>query len=234
MLASHNVIADLVNCAEWADRLVRTDLIRGFVVTENDYTSNFTSAFRREINSRCLPGVSAHSQVLSPPTERKTGTDGCIILRNKTHFKVGLFEAKWPRLSTHTNCWDSLQKSSGTSHFDSQLARQHSLSGFAIWEMFYSEEPYALSPLFPQFGSACVWHDDAFAVSSSRTQNTPWTDSELVSLLKTSVKSIGEIVESICICKKGTPFASDYMHFQLLELGIKGEVLVIDLSSSDY
>lgn len=142
MRAPLNVISELANCAEWADRLVRADLMHGIVVSENDYTSNFTSALRREINSRAIPGVSAHSQVLTPRIERKTGTDGCIIFRNKSHFKVGLFEAKWPRLSTHTNCWDSMQKSTGKSHFDSQLARQHPLNNFAVWEMFYSEESY--------------------------------------------------------------------------------------------
>jgi hypothetical protein len=105
MLAPPNVIYEVVGCAEWADRLVRADLIQGFVVNENDYTSNFTSALRREINSRSIPGLAAHSQVLTPTVERQTGTDGCIIFRNKTNFKIGLFEAKWPRLSTHTNCW---------------------------------------------------------------------------------------------------------------------------------
>ncbi|EHQ05552.1 hypothetical protein [Leptonema illini] len=149
MLASPHVIAEVADCARWADRLVRADLIHGFVVTENDYTSNFTSAFRREINSRRLPGLSAHSQVLTPSVERRTGTDGCIVFHNQSVFKVGLFEGKWPRLSTHLNYWDSIQKSGGRSHFDDQLARQAALSGYAIWEMFYSEEPYGPTSCFP-------------------------------------------------------------------------------------
>ncbi len=233
MLAPPNVIDVLVNCAEWADRLVRADLIEGFVVTENDYTSNFTSALRREINSRCLPSISAYSQALSPPTERKTGTDGCIAFCNGTYFKVGLFEAKWPRLSTHHNCWDYLQNSSGRSHFDSQLARQHSLIYPAIWEMFYSEEPYGSSIHFPQFGSACVWHDDAFAFSASRNQNSPWIDSELVSLLSTRMQPIGKIIRSICMCERGTPIPIDNMQSMLFDLGIRGELLVINVANID-
>lgn len=233
MLASRYIIHQIVTCAEWADRLVRADLIRGFVVSENDYTSNFTSALRREINSRNLPGVHAHSQVLTPTIERKTGTDGCIIFRNRTHFKVGLFEAKWPRLSTHTNCWDSLQKKTARSHFDDQLDRQHSLTTFAVWEMFYSEEPYGANTLFPIFGSACVWHSDAFAVSSTRNQALPWSDTELVSLLGARGEGIDEIVRSILECNQGHPYSTNSMMEQLRELGIKGKVLMVDLGDAE-
>lgn len=230
MLAPVHVINEIAGCAEWADRLVRADLIRGFVVTENDYTSNFTAALRREINSRNIPGLSAHSQVLTPAVERKTGTDGCIIFRNNSQFKIGLFEAKWPRLSTHTNCWDSLQKSTSESHFDNQLKRQSSLSDFAIWEMFYSEEPYGTNPLFPTFGSSCVWHTEAFAVSSARATTLPWTDAELVAMLSASGIGIGGIVRSICNCTHGEPHPTDSMQGLLSDLGIKGDVLVIQFS----
>ena len=149
------------------------------------------------------------------------------------HFKVGLFEAKWPRLSTHTNCWDSLQKSTATSHFDSQLDRQHGLMSFAIWEMFYSEEPYGANPLFPQFGSSCVWHSDAFAVSSVRNHATPWDDTELTLLLGNYTNGIGHVVTSILECKQGLRYPADSMAEQLRELGIKGKVLVVYLGDTD-
>lgn len=237
MLAHHDVINQLADCAKRADRLVRADLVHGFVVSENDYTSNFTSALRREINSRAIPGVSAHSQVLTPSVEQKTGTDGCIIFRNQTKFKVGLFEAKWPRLSTHVNCWDSIQKSTTTSHFDYQLEKQASYlssTGYAIWEMFYTEEPYGANPLFPRFGSSCVWHADAFAISSKRIQTKPWTDTELTSLLKTRKTNIGNVVKSICKCKKGICYPTNGIRYSLENLGIKGEVLVIDMDEQQY
>lgn len=232
MLASKDIIYELMDCATWADRLVRSDLIKGVIVSENDYTSNFTSALRREINSRAIHGLSAHSQVLRKEIEHQTGTDGCIIFHNRSHFKVGLFEAKWPRLSTNSNCWDSLQKSTKKSHFDSQLKRQHALGNkFAIWEMFYSEEPYGSNTLFPRYGSACVWHADAFNVSSTRVQKNPWTDKELTSLLSTSMQSIATVVKAICTCHHGFPLSVDGMENQLRELRINGEVLVITLDS---
>jgi hypothetical protein len=230
MLATSSVIDQVVGCAEWADRLVRADLINGFIVTENDYTSNFTSGLRREINSRAIPGLVAHTQVLTPAVERRTGTDACIIFRNRDTFKVGLFEAKWPRLSTHTNCWDSLQKSTSKSHFDSQLDRQRTLSGSAIWEMFYSEEPYGANPFFPEYGSSCVWHADAFAISSARSQAAPWTDAELTALLAAKKHAIGDVVRSICECSEGLAQPVDMMQSHLRELGIKGKVLVISLA----
>lgn len=233
MLALPHIIDAIEDCAEWADRLVRSDLISGVVVSENDYTSNFTGALRREINSRSLPGISAHSQVLTPRVERKTGTDGCIIFRNKNHFKIGLFEAKWPRLSTHTNYWDSIQKSTSKSHFDSQLDRQSGLAPYAVWEMFYCEEPYGANPLFPHYGSSCVWHPDAFVASSARNQANPWDDTELTALLSASGKNIGHVVRSILECTKGRRYPVDSMEGQLRELGIKGKVLVIDLGDAD-
>lgn len=228
MLAPPDVIDQVVACANWADRLVRADLIKGYVVTENDYTSNFTCALRREINSRCIPGLVAHSQVLTPKVERQTGTDACIIFRNPDFFKVGLFEAKWPRLSTHANCWDSIQKSTSKSHFDSQLKRQHDISGTAIWEMFYSEEPFGMNSHFPGYGSACIWHRDAYAASSTRTQTVPWTDAELTALLAGHMRGIGQIVQAICECAEGQRYPVDMMQSHLLDLGMKGSVLVID------
>lgn len=233
MLAPQPIIDQIASCAKWADRLVRSDLISGFVVSENDYTSNFTSALRREVNSRNLPGISAHSQVLTPRVERKTGTDGCIIFRNTNHFKVGLFEAKWPRLSTHINYWDSIQKSTGKSHFDSQLDRQSSLTSYAVWEMFYCEEPYGQNQLFPQYGSSCVWHSDAFVASSARNQTVPWDDTELTTLLTANGTDIEHVVESILECKKGRRYPVDSLEGHLRELGIKGKVLVIDLGGED-
>ena len=98
--------------------------------------------------------------------------------------------------------------------------------------MFYSEEPYGANTLFPKFGSACVWHADAFAVSSGRGQTAPWDDIELTTLLGTSMRGIGDIVRDICMCNQGVPLPAEGMQDQLRELGIKGKVLVIDLADS--
>ena len=155
------------------------------------------------------------------------------FFRNKDHFKVGLFEAKWPRLSTHINYWDSIQKSTAKSHFDSQLDRQSSLTSYAVWEMFYCEEPYGANQFFPHYGSSCVWHSDAVVASSTRNQAIPWDDTELTALLSASRRSVGHVVRSILECTEGRRYPVDSMEGQLRELGVKGKVLVIDLGDAN-
>lgn len=124
MIFSKKIIQSLSVAAYWSDREVRSDLITGYIANENDYTSNFTGTLRRKINAMALTGLSATSYVLKPKIERKLGADACIIFANETEFKVCIFEAKWPRLSMHTNHWDSIQKSTGYSHFDEQVEKQ--------------------------------------------------------------------------------------------------------------
>src|SRR5690606_8648366 len=110
--------------AYWADKSIRSDLALGYIADENDYTSNFTAEFRRQINAKTIPNVTATSYKINGSLERKTGIDACIILANDTEAKLCLFEAKLPRLTRKLNCWDSNQKSTGNSHFSSQLQRQ--------------------------------------------------------------------------------------------------------------
>lgn len=233
MLFPHNIIEQIVSCAHWADRLVRADLIEGIVVSENDYTSNFTGAFRREIHARAIPGLTAKIQVLNPSAERELGADACIILQNNREFKAGIFEAKWPRLSTHVNTWDSKQKSTGESHFYSQLQKQHIQRHYvAIWEMFYCEYPFGRQPLFmPDEGSACVWHDHAYSFSSSRPSNIdPWTDDELKALLESHVLSIGGMIEAMCNCTQGKPVPNGRYEKAFGDMGAPYSALIISYS----
>ncbi len=214
MLFPTEIIQQLQSCAHWADRLVRADLIEGVVVTENDYTSNFTSALRREINARNIAGLRARVQVLNPSAERELGADACIIFQNEREFKTSIFEAKWPRLSTHVDTWDSKQKSTGISHFHSQLQRQSAQIHYAaIWEMFYCEYPFGEQPdHFPDEGSACAWHADAFSAALARPDPTsPWTDADLKSLLEGKILTIADVITEICLCRRGKPLpAGEY------------------------
>lgn len=230
MLFRPEIIRQIQSCAHWADRLVRADLIEGLVVTENDYTSNFTSSLRREINARNIVGLRARVQVLNPSAERELGADACIILQNERQFKASIFEAKWPRLSTHVDTWDSKQKSTGTSHFHSQLQRQRAQSHYAaIWEMFYCEYPFGAQPShFPNEGSACAWHSDAFAATNSRPSPlSPWTDADLKSLLEGRVLTIADVIEQICLCQKGRPLPAGNYKSAFGDIGPPHSALVI-------
>ncbi|HHM4860544.1 TPA: hypothetical protein ACRNCN_002795 [Pseudomonas aeruginosa] len=194
----------LGECAHWADRLARTDLIDGYIIDENDYTSNFLANFRREVNSRNISGLKAVAYRLPPRLERRMGADGCIVIDNGTSYKIGIFEAKWPGAQVERSPWDYVQKSAGVSHFDTQVRRQARHSGdFAIWGMFYCESEFLQQPGgYPDFGSACVEHKVLSNYVSVRNSKTPWSDSELERILSHS-NSIKDVIEDICKCNLG-------------------------------
>ena len=231
MLFPTDIIDQIAKSAYWADRTIRAELAEGLIASENDYTSNLTSMLRRQINARSIPNLHASSYVLRPSLERAVGADACIVLSNGVTFKLCIFEAKWPRLSTHRNCWDSLQKSTGKSHFDEQLARQARFNRrIATWEMFYSESPFGLQPPFmPSHVSSCVWHDDAMAASIARANRSkPWTDLELTDLLTASSRQIDDVLREVCDCSRGSPFQGSNYSSAFDEIGLPREILVIE------
>jgi hypothetical protein len=231
MLFPNNIIDELVNSTFWADRMIRSELMQGLIAGENDYTSNLTGMLRRQINARAILGLRAIPYVLKPVAERSMGVDACIILSNTKEFKVCVFEAKFPQLKTHKNCWDSIQKATGYSHFHEQLKKQSSFSGlFAIWEMFYVEFEFGLQPPFmPNFVSACAWHDDALKISLSRNNHaSPWTDSDLELLLSNHRTQIDTIIREVCECKKGKVFSGQNYEKVFSDFQVPQEVLVIE------
>lgn len=233
MLFPPLVVDNIAQSAYWADRTIRSELSQGIIAGENDYSSNLTSQFRRQINARALSGLRATSYLLKPSVERKIGADVCIILSNTTHFKVCVFEGKWPRLSTHRDCWDSVQKSSGLSHFDDQLLRQSLVSkAFAVWEMFYCEYAFTKQPAFMlDHVSSCVWHEHAFAASQVRPDNNiPWTDVELSTLLGAHGTRIDQLIREVCACTKGVliPGRNYIGAFEAYDL--PNEVLILEYS----
>lgn len=217
-----NIIDQIKKSAYWADRTIRSDLSLGYIADENDYTSNFTAEFRRQINGKALNGVTATSYKINGSLERKTGTDACIILANKTHAKICLFEAKLPRLSTKKNAWDSIQKSTNKSHFSSQIKRQHKYKhNFTIWEMFYCDEAFTKqSSPFLDYTSTCITHDDAYDFDSKRIKvKKPWSDSELKKLHKQStIYEVDELIELVCSCSIGQPISYESTKGLLSEL----------------
>lgn len=204
----HRQLLELIRLAEISDKEARSDLATGFIKDENDYTSNFTGALRRNINSHSQTGLSASSFLLQHAEERKMGVDAAIILKFGNQSKVAVFEAKWPRFSNAGYTWDYPQTASGLSHFSDQLDRQKSLSSkLAVFEMFYTEYPFGKQPPFlKDFGSSCVWRDDAEIFKASRSNPTDiWSQAELQKLLSTKKIGIGKIMKEFGVCNKGEP-----------------------------
>ena len=203
-----NQIQEICSFAHTADKEARSDLVRGFIVNENDYTSNFTGALRRIINSNSTTGLSATSHLLQPPDERLMGCDATIIITCNGYYKVATFEAKYPRISQSHYSWDYAQTSSDISHFSDQLDRQKRFaSQHAIFEMFYCEIDFGKQPSHMQaYVSSCVWHEDAVAFDSSRSSpQQVWGSTDLENMLKRGNEPIEKVLESVCECSKGEP-----------------------------
>lgn len=197
---------ELITFANWADREARSDLAGGYIQNEDDYTSHFTGALRRIINSNSKTGLSATSLKLAACDEQKTGTDAAIIISRHGQSKVTIFEAKWPRFSKKHYKWDYAQTASGLSHFSDQLTRQHSYNkNFAVFEMFYCEYEFNKQPPFMNDQlSSCVWHEDAHSFMNKRSApDNIWSQSDLQNLLKVNNLGIDSILKSVCECSKG-------------------------------
>jgi hypothetical protein len=197
---------ELCQFALKSDMGARGDLAGGYLRDENDYTSNFTGALRREINSSSRTGLQASSYLLSTSVERRTGCDAIIAIQSGHEVKILLLEAKFPRLQTPSYQWDSTQRNSKISHFSDQLVRQSSYAKlWAIFEMFYCEWPIFQQPQYmDNLGSSCVWHTTASSFDSVRTSRPGiWSQTDVIGLLSKEHLSIGEILLDVCLCNMG-------------------------------
>ena len=230
MLFPNHIIKEITDSATQADYLTRSELASGLIAHENDYTSNFIGGLRRSINGRRIPGLNARIMVLSPSEEQRLGSDAKIVLANLTHFKVCVFEAKWPRLNTPTYRWDQIQRGNH-SHFHDQLLRQSNWANtFAIWEMFYCEFNFTTQPPFmSDYGSSCVWHHNALNASKGRRSLlSPWNNLDLKSLLLNHLTTIDQVLKEACMCQKGIPEAGNDYERRLSEYSNTGHYLVIE------
>jgi hypothetical protein len=224
-------ITELCHFASIADKEARSDLSLGYISGENDYTSNFTGALRRIINSNSRFQLSATSVVLPNSLEQRYGADAAIIIESKGDVKVSLFEAKLPRYGKGTRNWDSIQSTHNQSHFVNQLDRQSNANPeFAIFEMFYCEYAFRRQPRYMHdYQSSCTWHDDTLAFNNSRSdRDAVWNNKDLENLLKISNSCISDILEAICSCHRGSSLAmgSDFNN-TISEFQLSGTILCI-------
>ncbi len=199
-------LEDLVQFAFFADTEARSDLIHGFIKDENDYTSTFISALRRNINSYSYSGLSATSFLLQHGEEREFGGDATIIISRGNESKVAILEAKWPRFASAGHQWDYNQTATGLSHFSDQLERQKRWNNtLVIFEMFYCEYPFGKQPPFlDERGSSCLWQEDAQNFRSRRSNpDAIWSQSELQTLLQQNGTDIPSVMHQFGECAKG-------------------------------
>lgn len=220
----------------YIDSVVRNDLARGDVTSENDYSSNLCGAIRHY--PFWLLGLRkpdfVHSRLLTKPEEMFFGCDGIILFRILNSVKIGLFEAKWPRIRTGNHPWDYISQSQGESHFHSQLVRQHVWrDSAAIWEMFYYEYPVGeYTPPFDKYGSTCAWHDVAYDYDAGLNHALCWTDEDLIQMLQRRPTDLNaqnygtnlrHIILQVLLCQQGVPYGLPDNGLLLLK-GDKNEV----------
>lgn len=229
-------IYELMYFAYLSDMEIRSDLVAGYIRDEDDYTSNFTGALRRNLNCYSQTGIKATSHLLKTTHERRYGCDAAIVITSRSQSKIILFEAKNPRFSQANYCWDYPQTSSGgQSHFSDQIRRQKKYAtSFAIFEMFYNDRPIGQGPSkMGSLVSSCIWHADAVSFDHSRPSGTgPWRTSDLVSLISNSEKNIAEVIEAVCRCKEGKPQPIYNIEALELEPPLPETVLIVDLGNS--
>ena len=231
---SKTQIEEMVSFTALADREARSDLALGYIANENDYTSNFTGALRRIINSNSKTGLEAKSFVLKGGDEQRLGCDAAIIIKSNDDCKISIFEAKWPRIMQKNYQWDYQQKSangaSSSSHFTNQLDKQARVpKKVAIFEMFYCEATFNSQPAYmDSSGSSCTWHDETLRFNNRRpNRDANWNKNDLSMLLQQNSKSISEIIYEICICNKGEPTLSFDLEEMYHEFVLPDNILLI-------
>jgi len=209
------------------DSICRNDLWLEQITSERDYVSNLLSHFRFPLGpfSKC----SLVKAKTNPNNiEQIFGADSMIIFKLQDGVKVGMFEAKWPRLIKESNyAWDSFitsgtSENKGKSRFTTQLKRQldNKNSGIVFWEQFFIEEkPGVSSNGFDKLGSSCILLNDAhkcFIKNKGSDETIKWSNSDFPELLKKG-KNIQQIFEQILLCKLGKKMKVKDGKIQLLK-----------------
>lgn len=232
--------AEFAELVQFHDAVCRHELAHGYLVSERDYVSALATHLRFPFGSRMHNPLPAAAGVplpfYCPPTtsitlpsskEQKLGCDGIIIFSvppsfNQTDhlYKIGFFEAKWPRLSKHKNYpWDAISHHNH-SHFSHQLERQRPLAAMpevVVWEMFFSEETVGTTSAHSPhpWGSTCISHSQAWnhvdanpdlAPSGAGASARRWKSADLATLIKAgATQSLASLIEGIVSCKVGKP-----------------------------
>lgn len=195
------------------DAICREDLAYGKIIDERDYVSNLTLGIRRNTATK---GFISYSQALEGSYEKKIGCDAVFVFKSTgpegVQYKVGLFEAKWPRVAIKSNYkWDYPQKSQDkVSHFSSQITRQASFSDQAvIWEMFFLEIPRGRPHhYFDTEGSSCIRHKPAFE-HSNKNNSRVWNNADLDTVMYDHCENIQHIIQDMIMCHSGPPLGGD-------------------------
>ena len=93
------------------DKKCREDLSRGLLISERDYVSRFTTFSMYPYGPFYRAPIFWLTKTLPQPSEIKFGCDAVIVFKKRNVAKVGMFEAKWPRMKNPNKTpWDNIKK----------------------------------------------------------------------------------------------------------------------------
>ncbi|MNK11849.1 hypothetical protein D3C87_298980 [compost metagenome] len=196
-------IKDAVAIAElfyYIDQGVRYDLFNKGVADERDYVSRLVTHFTHPFGIFTKYTLNQFqfkskwfARVNSGHHERKFGCDSMIVFEVDGKVKVGLFEAKWPRvIFDPAYVWDYIPKGKKLSHFTDQIERQSNwMKQAAIWEMFFYEgQPGITAAPFDPRGSTCIKHQVAQVyITGANRPAYIWDNDDLDRLIRLAQSS---------------------------------------------
>lgn len=206
------LLQNIPGVAYTIDYRCRRDLCTRTLNDERQYVAALTTRMRDHVERLGVPFL-FHAQALDATQERLLGCDAALLFHLDEGIKVGLFEAKWPRLLTSRYSWDRAQGRTSVSHFTDQLLRQSRVgSHVAVWELLMLEaSPGQRHVGFDIWGATCLWHAEADAFN--RTRSTPqavWSQDDargLARSVKRRRKNLGTCVRRLVDCSVGSPVA---------------------------
>ncbi|MFA6245330.1 MAG: hypothetical protein WC615_00225 [Mucilaginibacter sp.] len=211
------------------DIQTRFDLSRGLIADERDYVSRLAHSLsypfgvfnHYSFNSLKLSSK-WFARVNDGTMERRFGCDSMIVFQVEDQVKVGLFEAKWPRVIKDPGYhWDRYQKSVKRSHFTHQIERQAKWSKqAAIWEMFFLElSPGTVHVKYDLLGSSCVHHKIAKRlITKDPSLKMLWENKDIEALLSEAQHSplglkietnLKTMINGLLNCSLGKPVKVD-------------------------
>jgi hypothetical protein len=192
----------------YIDIICRKDLSKNRIISERDYVSRLMTHAMYPLGPATPNGLIFWiAQTLPYNLEVKFGCDAIIIFKSGNEVKLGMFEAKWPRLNKSNDYWDKTN-THGVSRFNAELKRQNKwIKDVVIWEMFFNEKPVGSTFLrYDKYASSCVWH--AYAYNHGLKIKKTWKRRDIHSVFinrdkHNSATNIKEVLYQLLICNKG-------------------------------
>ena len=194
------------------DKICRKDLSKNIIVSERDYVSQFCALIRFPNGIRSPKNKFLFAATIPGTIERKIGCDSIIIFKIGDMFKIGLFEAKYPRYPS-VNPKINYQHWDKDGRFNEQIRKQRifhiKYPQIVIWNQFFDNGTIGTkrNPFIDLYGSSIITHSDVFNYLNNKPSlnNKHWKKRDLNLALSRYGINIRKLIEKIITCQLGKP-----------------------------